>query len=135
MSAAERVWERMQDVLGRHDRRKAVTEALGLSFIKIKALRRLASGPLTLADLAERLNTDRPYVTLVVDDLEQRGLVSRTVHPQDRRRKLVAVTPAGAEAAATAERILAEPPASLAALDADELAQLDRLLAKLTTAG
>ncbi|OXM69299.1 MULTISPECIES: MarR family winged helix-turn-helix transcriptional regulator [Amycolatopsis] len=135
MSAAERVWERMQDVLGRHDRRKAVTEALGLSFIKIKALRRLASGPLTLADLAERLNTDRPYVTLVVDDLEQRGLVSRTVHPQDRRRKLVAVTPAGAEAAATAERILAEPPASLAALDADELAQLDRLLAKLTTSG
>ncbi|WP_116111889.1 MarR family winged helix-turn-helix transcriptional regulator [Amycolatopsis ruanii] len=135
MSAAERVWERMQDVLGRHDRRKAVTEALGLSFIKIKALRRLASGPLTLADLAERLNTDRPYVTLVVDDLEQRGLVSRTVHPQDRRRKLVAVTPAGAEAAATAERILAEPPASLAALDADGLAQLDRLLAKLTTAG
>ncbi|MFD4197502.1 MULTISPECIES: MarR family winged helix-turn-helix transcriptional regulator [Amycolatopsis] len=134
MTAAERVWERMQDVLGRHDRRKAVTEALGLSFIKIKALRRLASGPLTLADLAERLNTDRPYVTLVVDDLEQRGLVSRTVHPADRRRKLVAVTPAGAEAAATAERILKEPPASLAALDADELAQLDRLLTKLTTA-
>ncbi|GHF16143.1 transcriptional regulator [Amycolatopsis deserti] len=132
MSAAERVWERMQDVLGRHDRRKAVTEALGMSFIKIKALRRLASGPLTLADLAERLNTDRPYVTLVVDDLEQRGLVSRTVHPQDRRRKLVAVTAAGAEAATTAERILKEPPPSLAALDADELAQLDRLLAKLT---
>ncbi|AIJ21373.1 MarR family winged helix-turn-helix transcriptional regulator [Amycolatopsis methanolica] len=133
MTAAERVWERMQDVLGRHDRRKAVTEALGLSFIKIKALRRLASGPLTLADLAERLNTDRPYVTLVVDDLEHRGLVSRTVHPADRRRKLVAVTPAGAEAAATAERILKEPPASLAALDADELAELDRLLTKLTT--
>lgn len=135
MTAAA-VWARMQDlVLSRHDRKKAVTETLGLSFIKVKALRKLAAGPLTLGDLAERLGTDRPYVTLVVDDLELRGLVSRTMHPTDRRRRLVAVTPAGQEAAATAERMLMEPPPSLVALEAGELAELDRLLTKLDLAG
>ncbi|MDQ0377038.1 MarR family winged helix-turn-helix transcriptional regulator [Amycolatopsis thermophila] len=136
MTEAERVWALMQDlVLHRHDRRKAVTEALGLSFVKTKALRRLAPGPLTLGELAELLHTDRPYTTIVVDDLEQRGLVSRTVHPDDRRRRLVAVTPAGAEAAAAAGRLLSEPPPFLAALDGDELAELGRLLTKLDGAG
>ncbi|GAA3846055.1 MarR family winged helix-turn-helix transcriptional regulator [Amycolatopsis tucumanensis] len=136
MTAAERVWERMQDlVLHRHDRRRLVADALGLSFFKAKALRRLVPGPLTLGELAELLDTDRPYTTVVVDDLEQRGLVSRTVHPDDRRRKLVTVTPAGAEMAAAANRILSEPPPFFAALDADELAQLDHLLAKLDADG
>ncbi|GAB3565050.1 MarR family transcriptional regulator [Amycolatopsis endophytica] len=133
MTSAENVWARMSDlVLHGYDRRKVVTETLGLSFFKTKALRRLAPGPLTLGELAERLATDRPYTTLVVDDLEQRGLVSRTVHPGDRRRRLVAVTPAGAEAAATANRILSEPPPLLAALSPDDLSELDRLLRKLT---
>jgi len=132
VTAAERVWARMSDlVLGRHDKRKEVSETLGLSFVKIKALRKLTSGSLTLGELAERLGIDRPYATLVVDDLEQRGLVSRTVHLGDRRRKLVDVTPAGADLAATAGRLLGEPPPALLALAAEELAELERLLGKL----
>ena len=67
-------------------------EALGLSFARMRALRRLAAQPHTLRELAEQLEADPPYVTLIVDDLEERGLVQRTPHPEDRRAKLVQLT-------------------------------------------
>ncbi|WP_433421292.1 MarR family transcriptional regulator [Microtetraspora malaysiensis] len=51
-----------------------------MSFIRVKALRLVATGPLTLRRLAEQLTTDPPYTTVVVADLERRGLVERTPH-------------------------------------------------------
>jgi len=42
----------------------------------------LADEPQTLRALAERLLADPPYITLIVDDLEQRGLVRRMPHPE-----------------------------------------------------
>jgi hypothetical protein len=47
---------------------------------------------------------------VIVDKLAVRGLVERTAHPDDNRRKLVKLTAAGREAAALAGQILAEPP-------------------------
>ncbi len=129
---AARVWLGMRQlVLERHDRRRAACEALGMSFIRVKALRMLSGGPMTMRALAARLPADAPYTTLVVDDLQRRGLVTRAVHPADRRSKIVTATPAGAEAAALAERILGEPPAALRELPAAELAALERILAML----
>ena len=75
----------MSDVVLDHDRKVAVSDALGLSWTRVLALRRLAPQPLTLRALAERLTADPPYVTLMVDDLEKRGLVQRLPHPEDRR--------------------------------------------------
>lgn len=136
VAAAARVWRGMRGlVLDRNDRRREVCEALGMSFIRIKALRQVAAGPLTLRRLAERLMTDPPYTTIVVADLERRGLVTRTAHPGDRRAKLVTVTPEGARAAELAERVLDEPPAFLAALDPADLAALDRVVTKLLAHG
>jgi DNA-binding MarR family transcriptional regulator len=133
-AVAARVWERMRElVMENYDRRRKVSDALGMSFAKTRALRLLATGPLTMRELAEQLVTDRPYATLLVDDLERRGLVERATHPEDRRRKLVEVTEAGAEAAATANRILGEPPPELLALTGTELARLDAILAKLSS--
>lgn len=130
------VWARMTDLVTRSNaRRREVSEKLGLSFGKVKALRRIAAGPLTMRELADQLITDRPYATLLVDDLERRGLVERTVHPDDRRCKLVRVTRDGRKAAATANRILGEPPPALLALPESDLAALDRILAKLTRTG
>jgi hypothetical protein len=43
----------------------------------------------------------------------------------------VTLTPAGADAAEVAERILGRPPAPVLDLDGRDLATLDRLLAKL----
>jgi DNA-binding MarR family transcriptional regulator len=132
---ATRVWQGLRQlVLERHDRRRAVCAALGMSFIRAKALRLLSGRAMTMGDLAASLPADAPYTTLVVGDLERRGLVSRAVHHADRRSKIVTITPAGLESAALAERILGEPPAALLALDPDELAALDRILAKLLAA-
>ncbi|WP_370947216.1 MarR family winged helix-turn-helix transcriptional regulator [Amycolatopsis sp. cg5] len=132
MSDAAQVWQRMRTVvLEQHDRRHAVCEALGMSFIKIKALGYIAKGPMTLTELTERLVTDRPYTTLVVDDLERRGLAERTVHPDDRRRKIVSITPAGLKDAERARLIVGAPPEPLLALSPTELETLDRILGKL----
>ncbi len=130
--AAARVWAAMRAlVVDREDRHKEVTDVLGISFFRVKALRRLRGGPLTMRELTARLATEKPYTTLIVDDLERRGYVERSVHPGDRRLRVVTLTPAGAAAAERAERILARPPGALAALDAPDLAALDRIMARL----
>ncbi|HEX8094117.1 MarR family winged helix-turn-helix transcriptional regulator, partial [Jatrophihabitans sp.] len=89
----------------------------------------------TMRELAGRLGTDPPYTTVVVDDLERRGLVRRSTSPDDRRVKIVTLTEAGARAAAVAEEILSEPPPALAALDAGDLAELTRILNRLAADG
>ncbi|MFI1383500.1 MarR family winged helix-turn-helix transcriptional regulator [Embleya sp. NPDC020886] len=133
--AAGRVWKGMHTlVLERHDRRRAVTEATGLSFVRVKALRRIAAGPMSMRELATRLATDKPYTTLVVDDLERRGLIERTVHPTDRRQRMVAVTPQGEHIAQIARGILDDPPDFLRDLPPADLAVLDRLITALVDA-
>ncbi len=124
-------WAGLRELVLDHDRRREVTDALDLSFARVKALRRLAARPSTGRELAAALGADPPYVTLIVDDLEQRGLVERTPHPTDRRAKVVRATPAGRRAADQAERILGEPPAALRALPAGDLAALDRIVTTL----
>ena len=129
---AAQVWRGMRAlVLDRHDRRKEVCEALDMSFVRAKALRQLAAQPLTMRELTARLATDPPYTTVVVDDLERRGLVVRSAHPTDRRSKIVTATPAGVTAAGRAEEILNQPPEPIRQLDAAELAALDRIVTRL----
>jgi len=121
-------------VLERNDRRAEATAQLGMSFIRIKAVGHLAREPMTMSELAASLAVDAPYTTVVVDDLEGRGLVERRPDPQDRRRKIVAVTAAGRGLARRASDLLDDPPAVLAALPAGELAQLDRIMQLLVGA-
>jgi DNA-binding MarR family transcriptional regulator len=128
---ARRAWRAMSDLVLDHDRKLAVSEALGLSWARVRALQRLAEQPHTLRALAELLAADPPYVTLIVDDLEKRGLVQRTPHPEDRRSKLVQLTASGRAAAARADVILDEPPAALQDVPAEELAALLRVLEPL----
>ncbi|MFD0665246.1 MarR family winged helix-turn-helix transcriptional regulator [Thermocatellispora tengchongensis] len=114
---AERVWRGLRSlVLERHERRREVCDALGMSFIRVKALRSLAASPKTMRELAADLLIDAPYATLVVDDLVRRGLARREVHPEDRRSRIVRVTPEGTEAAARADSILSAPPPPLLSL-------------------
>lgn len=135
-AAAERAWGNIRRiVLGGNERRKEVVEALGMSFFRVKALRRIAKGPITLRELADELLTDRPYTTLVVADLAERGLVARTANPADRRSKIVTATEAGKAEAARAERILGAPPSALLTLPEKDLAALDRIAARLAGDG
>jgi DNA-binding MarR family transcriptional regulator len=134
VSTAERVWADLCAlVLDQNERRKEVAEALGMSFFRVKALRRVAKRAYSMGELAAELATDRPYLTLVVDDLEQRGLVRRTEHPTDRRSKIVSPTPEGLAAASRANAILGAPPPALLALPPDDLAALERITSTLTS--
>lgn len=128
---ARSAWRRLRTLVHNNDQRRKVSAAVGMSFIRAKALRELRDGPLSMRELADRLATDRPYTTVFVADLEQRGLVSRSVDPADRRGRIVTVTEAGLRIADRAEAILDTPPASFAALSADDLAELERILARL----
>jgi DNA-binding MarR family transcriptional regulator len=125
----------MQALVLDHDRKTAACEALGLSFVRIKALRTLLKGPTAMSDLAAKLITDKPYTTIIIDDLEQRGLVARSVDPEDRRCKIAALTPDGTAAAERAEAILGEPPPGLRRLSAPDAAELDRILRAVQAAG
>jgi DNA-binding MarR family transcriptional regulator len=132
---AHRAWRAMSEIVNDHDRKLAVSEALGLGFARVRALQRLAAQPTgephTLRELAQRLAADPPYVTLIVDDLEQRGLVQRTPHPTDRRAKLVQLTDAGRATAERAAAIMDEPPASLREVPEKDLAALLRILGRV----
>ncbi|MFG2907316.1 MarR family winged helix-turn-helix transcriptional regulator [Kitasatospora sp. NPDC048286] len=131
-ATAARVWQGMYAlVLERHDRRKTVADALGMSFSRVRALRRLAAGPITLRELAERLTADPPYTTVIVDDLVRRGLAERITNPADRRSKLVHLTEEGEAKASLATAILSTPPDALLGLPPEDLRALDRVLAKL----
>lgn len=118
----------MSDLVLDHERRREVSDALGLSFARIRAVRRVAKRPMSMKELAAALDVDPPNATAVVDDLESLGLVRRRPHPTDRRAKLVEATPKGNEAARKADEILSAPPPSLAALSPDELEALRQLL-------
>jgi DNA-binding MarR family transcriptional regulator len=129
---ARRAWRALSELALERDRKVAVADALGLSWTRVLAVRRLAVKPQTQRELAERLSADPPYVTLMIDDLEKRGLVLRKPHPTDRRAKLVELTASGRAAAARADAILDEPPAELHGVPDADLEAVLRVLDRLS---
>jgi DNA-binding MarR family transcriptional regulator len=111
--------------------RKQVAELTGLPFSRVRALRRLRTGPLTHAALAEAMMVDRPAATVAVDDLCARGLVIRASHPTDRRCKLVSLTPDGQRMTDKIESVVPPPPPGWDDLSPSELDLLARLVRQL----
>ena len=130
---AREVWLLMSDLVLDNQRRREVSEALGISFGRARALRRLARRPMPMGELAAALEIDPPNATVVVDDLESLGLARRRPHPTDRRAKVVEATRKGKELARRADTILATPPPALSALSADDLEALRRILESITS--
>ncbi|WP_369204935.1 MarR family winged helix-turn-helix transcriptional regulator [Streptomyces sp. PU-14G] len=128
--SAVRVWRDLRAlVLEVADVRTRVTEELGMSYFRAKALRHIAAeGPLTLSALAAGLFADAPHTTLTVEYLVQRGHVTREPNPADRRSKLVEVTEQGARAAAAMARVSDTPPPALRGLSQADLTTLERIL-------
>ncbi|MBR7837015.1 MarR family transcriptional regulator [Actinospica durhamensis] len=130
-ASAQAAWAGMQAFVTGHDRRRDLRVELDLGAGKAELLIKLAQAPMTLREIAQAVDVDPSAATVGVDRLERRGLVRRGAHPDDSRRKLVHLTEAGLRAAATAERILADPPPELAVLDPRDLAALTRIFATL----
>ena len=116
----------------RGDWRRRVTEATGLPFGRVRALRRLHDGPLALHELAESMGSDAPAATVAVNDLEERGLVVREPHPTNRRVKLVSLTPEGRALVARGRAVVEHAPPAFAAMAPAELAALARVIEQLT---
>jgi DNA-binding MarR family transcriptional regulator len=115
----------------RGDWRKKISEASGLPFSRMRALRRLGAGPLTMTELRETMDCDAPTATVIVNGLEELGLVERTTQPDDRRCKKVALTAAGRERIKQAREVKDIAPAALAALSEEDRGHLGRILATL----
>jgi len=131
--AARDAWALMSDLVLDNQRRRQVADAAGISFGRVRAVRRLARTPMSMGELADVLGIDPPNATVVVNDLEALGLVRRGPHPTDRRAKLVEATRKGKAMARRADEILGTPPPSLTALDDADLESLRRILAKAGT--
>jgi DNA-binding MarR family transcriptional regulator len=130
---AVRVWSALYDYVNAQDRRRELQAMLGLGgFGRVKVLLQLQHGPMTLRDIADANGLDAPYATVICDKLVEKGLVIRTAHPDDNRRKLVTLTDDGRATAREASRILGAPPASLATLSPKELSVLEELLSLLS---
>ena len=133
LDQAGRVWAVMRELAESYPPKPQVRAVLNLGrgSGRFRALEWLAEGPLSLSQLADAVQVDAPYATLIVDTLEQRGLVERRPDPADRRRKLVALTPAGTAAADAARRIIRQPPPGFAQLSPAELDTLEELVARI----
>ncbi|MFG6444108.1 MarR family winged helix-turn-helix transcriptional regulator [Microbacterium sp. P07] len=55
------------------------------------------SGPTTLSGLTELLTSDKGLVSRSITELEGLGMIARTLDPEDRRSRLISITPEGAE--------------------------------------
>jgi DNA-binding MarR family transcriptional regulator len=84
------------------------------------------SGPLTVGDLAELEHVSSPMITKIAKALEERGLVTRTADPSDRRVTQLALTDEGTRRLEQSrKRKNAWLATKLRALDADELACIE----------
>jgi DNA-binding MarR family transcriptional regulator len=85
----------------------------------------------SMRSLAEEWTCDASNATFIVDRLEERGLAERRSVPEDRRLKMVVLTPLGEE---TKRRVLThffEPPPELLELSREDLESLRDAVAKL----
>jgi DNA-binding MarR family transcriptional regulator len=90
-------------------------------------------GPSSQAGLGRRVGIDRSDVVAVVNELADGGLVERAPDPEDRRRNVVTITPAGVEQLRRLDGVLAGiQDELLAPLSSDERDELARLLTRVS---
>jgi DNA-binding MarR family transcriptional regulator len=107
----------------------SIAKEFDLTLTQLDAIKNLGE-PCSQRELAEHLHFDASNVTDIVDRLEARGLVTRTVDPSDRRIRRVVPTAEGeAIRRKLFERAVAEAPIN--SLTAAEMTKLCDLLAKI----
>jgi len=111
--------------------RRATEDVLGLKLKAYMVLTNLRDGALPQADLCASMQMDANNTVLLLNDLEGKGYVERRRDPADRRRHIVAITDAGHEALARAERAMGELEAEVfGALGAEDRKALLDLLSR-----
>jgi|SRR5689334_17076643 len=118
--------------LSRVTYRYATPDLLGVKLKEFVALLYLReSSKATQQKLAKTLMLDANNCVILLNGLEEDGLIERTRDPEDRRRHIVAITRKGQTALERAERQLETVEDDvLGNLDGDERRQLHELLSK-----
>jgi DNA-binding MarR family transcriptional regulator len=89
-------------------------------------------GPASQAVLGRRTGIDRSDVVAALNELADRGLIQRSADPDDRRRNIITITPAGTKQLRRLEQILADVQDELLApLSPADRNRLIRLLTRL----
>jgi DNA-binding MarR family transcriptional regulator len=130
----ERAWQTFVTLVmdTRGDYRRNASAATGLPFSRLRALKRVGKTPsITLRALAESMGTDAPAATVIVNDLEERGLVRREPHPEDRRAKVVFVTAEGKRVLRALATVSDPVPPNFDALDERDVANFVRVAEKI----
>jgi DNA-binding MarR family transcriptional regulator len=133
-SEADRIWQMMVGLVWetRGEWRRKVSDATGVPFSRARILWRLLDAPLTLKQIAEETSNDAPATTVAINDLENRGLVERNPHPENRRAKLVSLTPAGRQIVQLVRRTVRDDaPPAMQHLSKTDLAHLRRILERV----
>ena len=108
----------------------AAADARGYHYRLLAALEEF--GPASQATLGRRTGIDRSDVVEAVNELADGGLIERTRDPEDRRRNIIAITPAGVRQLRRLDGVLAGiQDELLAPLSADERDELVRLLRRV----
>ncbi|AWT56506.1 MarR family winged helix-turn-helix transcriptional regulator [Mycolicibacterium smegmatis] len=131
---ADDVWRALTAIVydNRDSWKRAVIERSGLPFSRVRVLRRLARRPMSVKEVAHAATMDPPAATVAVNDLEERGLVTRQVDPANRRCKTVSITQAGLALWKEIEAVDDPAPEPLAALDPEDLQTLHAILSKVS---
>ena len=109
--------------------RAADEEALGMKYKAYAGLTLLRDGAQSQKDMCHAMHLDPNNCVLLLNDMEAAGHVRRVRDPEDRRRHIVELTPAGKKALAHAERAMEDLEGEvLGRLSPEERAQLRELL-------
>jgi DNA-binding MarR family transcriptional regulator len=108
-------------------------EPIGVSLPVVQIIMRIGTGgDLSQLELAQELELEPAALSRLLADLEKQRLVTRRRDPEDKRRVLMAATPAGAALLTRAQpRVMAGLHALFARLSGREHDELCRLLEKV----
>jgi DNA-binding MarR family transcriptional regulator len=130
----DRFWETVPPLWSqiRAHIRSVATESFDLSVEQFHILRYIRRGRWSVSELAQAKNISRPAISQGVDMLVNKGLVTRTTHPDDRRYVELALTQEGnALLDAVFQNTRAWMLTRLAALSQDELESVDHAMESL----
>ena len=110
-----------------------VLDQFGLRMLSFSALQVVVDHPdITQTQLAQTLDVERSNIVVVLDKLEESGLLTRNMVPNNRRAYALRTTLAGRKLAEKAMRAVEEHEAQLFAhMTAEELAQMRAALGRL----
>src|SRR5918994_1592415 len=117
-SPASEAWELIWKIMQANKPRVIeLARELDLAPMQLHTLRILEPGRETpMRALAQQLFCDPSNVTGIVDRLETRGLIARHGLPEDRRVKILRLTPEGERLRDAISRRMSSPPPEIAAL-------------------